>query len=220
MTDLRVYAKQNSVPRKNDDSWVALRGLRDGSPIVMPWYQALVLEGRAYAVSASLVSVEIATSAYADTLKELFVDIPDGTAAIPLKVEGSFAVVDGTLNEAYAFVSLTLNGTGGTETALTPRNMRVDNPSASGATAAHTASAAVDTVTGTEIFLTTHGPVTLDMGGVNMSQKLLDWSIGLHDHAPVMMDASSLNVVLHDPNVGTGRADAAWAEFPESVFAP
>ncbi len=220
MTDLRVYAKQNTPTRFEDDSWVALRGLRDGTPIALPWYQALVLEGRAYAASASLVSVEVVTAVYADTSKTLFVDIPDGTAAIPLKVEGSFAVVDGTLVEAYAFVSLTLNGTGGTETSLTPRNMRVDNPLASGATAAHTASSEVDTVTGTEIFLTTHGPVTLDLGGLNLSQKLLDWSIGLHDHAPILMDASSLNVVLHDPNIGTGRADCAWAEFPESVFAP
>ena len=219
MTDLRVYAKQNTPTRFEDDSWVQLRGLRDGSPIALPWYQALVLEGRAYAVSSSLVSVEVVTAVYADTSKTLFVDIPDGTAAIPLKVEGSFAVVDGTLNEAYAFVSLTLNGGAGTNTPITTiPNMRVDNPLTSGATVAHTASSEVDTVDGTEIFLTSHAPVTLDLGGLNLNQKLLDWSIGLHDHAPVLMDAASINVVLHDPNIGTGRADCAWAEFSESVF--
>ncbi len=218
MTDLRVYAKQNTPPRLNDDSWVALRGLRDGVPIVLPWYQALVLEGRAYGITASAPGVETTTPDYLDTVKQLYADIPDGTAAIPLRVEGSFAVVDGTLVEAYAFVSLTLNGAGGTVTAVTPRNLRVDSPLASGATCSHTASGEVDNVTGTEIMLTSYGPHTLDLGGVMLPQRVLDWSIGLHDHSPVMLDAASLNVVLADPNVGTGRADMQWAEFAETVF--
>lgn len=218
MSNMRVYAKQVSPVRMPDDRWIQLRGLRDGVPIALPWYQALVLEGRCYQASGSLAGVEITTPAYVDSVKNVFVDIPDGTAAIPIKVEGSFAVVDGTLVEAYAFVSLTLNGTGGAETSITPRNLRVDSPLSSGATAAHTASGEVDNVTGSEIMLSTHAPVTLDLGGLNLSQKLIDWSIGLHDHAPVLLDAASINLVLADPAVGTGRGDIAWAEFSESVF--
>ncbi len=218
MTDLRVKAKQNTPPRANDNSWVALRGLRDGTPIVLPWYQALVLEGRAFSATASAPGATTTTPAYVDTVKQLYADIPDGTAAIPLRVEGSFAVVDGTLVEAYAFVSLTLNGTGGTETVITARNLRVNNPITSGATVAHTASGEVDNVTGTELMLTTFPPFTLDMGDADVPQRVLDWSIGLHDHSPVMLDGSSLNIVLADPNIGTGRADMQWAEFSESVF--
>ena len=218
MTDLRVYAKQNTPTRFNDDSWVALRGLRDGTPIAMPWYQALVLEGRAFGVTASAPGAETTTPAYVDTVKQLYADIPDGTAAIPLRVEGSFAVVDGTLVEAYAFVSLTLNGAAGTVTSVTPQNLRVDSPLTSGATCSHTASGEADNVTGTEIMLTSWGPFTLDFGGVHLPQRVLDWSIGLHDHSPVLLDAASLNIVLADPNVGTGRADMQWAEFTESVF--
>lgn len=218
MSNMRVYVKQNTPTRFKDDSWVSLRGLRDGVPIVLPWYQALVLEGRAYQATASGVNAEVVTAAYANTAKELFVDIPDGLAAIPLKVEGSFAVVDGTLVEAYAYVSLTLNGTGGSDTEVTPRNLRVDSPLISGANAGAASTGATNTDTGTEIFLSTHAPVTLDLGGLNLVQKLIDWSIGLHDHAPVLLDAASINLVLHDPNAGTGRGDIAWAEFSESVF--
>ncbi len=218
MSNMRVRVKQNTPTRFKDDSWVELRGLRDGSPIVMPWYQALVLEGRAYQATASGVAAEVVTAAFVTTSRELFVDIPDGTAAIPLKVEGSFAVVDGTLVEAYAYVALSLNGTGGSDTEVTPRNLRVDSPNTSGANAGAAASSKVAVVAGTEIFLSTHAPVTLDLGGKDLNQKLIDWSIGLHDHAPVLLDAASINLVLHDPNVGTGRGDIAWAEFSESVF--
>ncbi len=218
MSNLSVYVKQNTPTRFKDDSWVSLRGLRDGAPIVMPWYQALVLEGRAYQATASGVNAVVVTAAYVNTSMELFVDIPDGTAAIPLKVEGSFAVVDGTLVEAYAFVAKALNGTGGSDTEVTPRNLRADSPLTSGANAGAAASSKTNVTAGTEIFLSTHAPVTLDLGGLHLNQKLIDWSIGLHDHAPVLLDAASMNLVLHDPNVGTGRGDIAWAEFSESVF--
>lgn len=218
MTDLRVAVKQNTPTRHQDDSWVELRGLRDGAPIVLPWYQALVLEGRAYQASASGVQAVVVTKAFVNTVRELFVDIPDGTAAIPLKVEASYGVVDGTLVEAYAFVSKTLNGTGGADTEITPRNLRVDSPLSSGANAGAAATGKVNVITGTEVFLSTHAPVTLDLGGLHLSQTLIDWSIGLHDHAPVLLDAASINLVLHDPNVGTGRGDIVWAEFAESVF--
>ena len=91
MTDLRVYAKQTDVGRQRDDTWVNLRASRDGSPIVLPWYQALVLEGRAYQIGNDPGTELTVMTTYADTSKTLYVDIPDGTAAIPLKVQYSFA---------------------------------------------------------------------------------------------------------------------------------
>ncbi len=217
MTDLRVYAKQTDVGRQRDDTWVNLRASRDGSPIVCPWYQAIVLEGRAFQAGND-PGTELTLAVYADTTKALFVDIPDGTAAIPLKLQFGFVAAGGTLAEVYAFVSLTLNGVGGTESLLTPTNLRGDSPLTSGATAAHTASSAVDNVDGTEIMLASQGPLTLDADSIEISPVLIDWSVGLHVVSPVVLDAGSINIAAGFPTSGTGRADIMWGEFPESAF--
>lgn len=218
MTDLRVYAKQTDVGRQRDDTWADLRASRDGSPIVCPWYQAIVLEGRAFQAGNDPGTELTLMTTYADTSKTLFVDIPDGTAAIPLKVTASFVAAGAALMELYAFVSLTLNGVGGTETLLTPTNLRSDSPLTSGAVAAHTVDSAVDTVTGTEIFLSSQGPLTLDADAIEISPVLIDWSVGRHVVTPVVLDAGSLNVVIFAPTSGTGRADIMWGEFPETAF--
>lgn len=217
MTDLRVRAKQTDVGRQRDDTWVNLRASRDGSPIVCPWYQAIVLEGRAFQVGND-PGTELVIAAYADTTKALFVDIPDGTAAIPLKVQYGFVAAGATLHEFYAFVSLTLNGLGGTETSLTPTNLRSDSPLTSGATAAHTADSAVDVVTGTEIMLSTQGPLTLDADAIEISPVIIDWSVGRHVCTPVVLDAGSINLAIGAPTSGTGRGDIMWGEFPETAF--
>ena len=41
--NMSVFANQLSVGRTSEDNWVALRGLRDGAAVVVPWYQALVM---------------------------------------------------------------------------------------------------------------------------------------------------------------------------------
>ncbi len=218
MTDLRVKAKQMDVGRQRDDTWADLRASRDGSPIVCPWYQAIVLEGRAFQAGNDPGTELTLMTSYADTSKTLFVDIPDGTAAIPLKVTASFVAAGAALMELYAFVSLTLNGIGGTETLLTPTNLRGDSPLTSGAVAAHTASSATDTVTGTEIFLSSQGPLTLDADAIEISPVLIDWSVGRHVVSPVCLDAASINVTIFAPTSGTGRSDIMWGEFPETAF--
>ncbi len=217
MTDLRVYAKQTDVGRQRDDTWVNLRASRDGSPIVLPWYQALVLEGRAFQIGNDPGTELTVMTTYADTSKTLYVDIPDGTAAIPLKVQYSFAAAGATLAEFYAFVSLTLNGGGG-GTTLTPTNLRGDSPLTSGATCEHTATSLTDNVTGTELFLSSQGPLTLDADAIEINPTVIDWSVGRHVVAPVVIDGGSINNTAFMPTSGTGRGDIMWAEFPETAF--
>lgn len=216
MVNPRVYAKQMDVARATDDTWVALRATRDGSAIVMPWYQALVLEGRVFQGTASAVIAEITpATTYADASGTLGIDIPDGSAAIPLKCEVTVALTTAG-NEVYFFTSRVLNAVGN-GTTVTPRNLRVDNPLTTRASVEHTITTAGDTVTQTEVMLHSVGPMTLDIDAVGISPRIVDWSVGLHCVAPVIIDAGSINVTLVD-GTGTARVDCNWAEFAESVF--
>ena len=219
MSDLRAFAQQQNVNRASDGTWVALRSLRDGAAIVCPWYQALVLEGRVFHTEAPNVGAAGLTimTTYADTSKTLFVDIPDGTASIPLKAQAGFQATGAAVDNAYAFTSDTLNGTGGTETALTPINARRDAPITSGATVAHTADSETDTVTGAEYVLSQFS-TSQDLDATSIFPTVIDWSVAKDGFAPVILDAGSFNIVMFATTSGTGRVAASWAELSESVF--
>ena len=217
MSNPRVYAKQNDVSRASDDTWVALRSTRDGAPIVMPWYQALVLEGRVFQATASAVIVEITPmGTYADASGTLGIDIPDGSAAIPLKCEATIALSNAQ-TEAYFYSSRVLN-VAGNGTTVTPRNLRVDNPLVTLASVEHTITSGGDTVTQVEVILQSLAPMTLDIDAIGMSPRILDWSVGLHCVSPVVIDGGSINVSLAGTSTTSARADCNWAEFAESVF--
>ncbi len=217
MSNPRVYAKQNDVSRASDDTWVALRATRDGSPIIMPWYQALVLEGRVFQGNANNPAVEITPAAtYADASGTLGVDIPDGSAAFPLRAEVVMSLtVAGT--EVYFYTSRVLNASGN-GTIVTPRNLRVDNPLTTVASVEHTITTAGDTVTQAEVILHSIGPFTLDIDAVGISPRICDWSVGKHVVSPVVIDGGSINISLVSGATSSARVDASWAEFAESVF--
>lgn len=224
MADLYVRAQQQNVGRGVDGTWLALRATRDGSPIVMPWVQALVLEGRVFSIIGPEAATRtttgmtlLALASFGDDDETLYADIPDGTAAIPLNVEARVQVSGGAVAHAYAFVTATLLGTGGTETACVIRNLRIDAPVTSGATAAHTADSEVDHVTGTEVFLFRF-VTTFDLDAAIGIDPGYTWSYGTNGYAPVALDASALCVSVVQTTSGTGWASLQWAELPESAF--
>lgn len=219
MADLYVKAQQQNVARQADGQWTALRGLRDGSAIVVPWFQALVLEGRCFSAHAPIPGAAGLTimTTYADTSKTLYADIPDGTAALVLVAEAGFQATGGAVVNAYAFVSGTLNGTGGTETALTPANLRLDAPIATAATVAHTADSETDNVDGTVIVLAQFS-TGQDLDATSIEPVAIKYEAARAGVTPVAVDASSLNVVMFTTTSGTGRAFILWAELPESAF--
>ena len=160
MSDLRVMAQQLNVGRVVDSQWASLRGTRDGSPIVVPWLQALVLEGRVFqALGPERLTVAFTPMTLlrlvdqADTSAALYVDIPDGTACLPLKAWVSFRATGAAIVAADGTLSDSLIGTAGTETATTIRNYHRGSPVPSAGTAGHTATAEADHVTGAEIVL-------------------------------------------------------------------
>ncbi len=219
MTDVRVKPQQQSVSRANDGGgWVAWRSLRDGAGIVVPWVTALILEGRCFAADAGKVdSLLTIMTTYADTSKTIFVDVPDGTAMIPLQANFTFGATGGAIDYAKLFVSETLNGVGGTETLITPRNLLLGETSpATTATAAHTASSAVDTVTGTEVTLLSWY-VGQDLDAVGIS-PVLYWSCAESGATCIGLNGSSFNLACFCNTSGTGCGQLIWAELPESAI--
>ena len=224
MADLYVRAQQQSVGRGVDGTWLALRATRDGSPIVMPWLQALVLEGRCFSAPApqpSTINITgltvLAGASLGDDDKLLYVDIPDGTAFLPLEVRVSSLVTGAAIAQYLVFVSPTLNGTGGSETAITPINLRLDSPVSTAATAAHTADTEVDVLTGVEVWLL-HDVTSFDIDAAVGFENNRVWNVQNAPVAPVGVDGSSLDVQLYQVTSGTAFAQATWAELPESAF--
>ena len=221
MPDFYAKAQQQNVTRNADGNQVQVRALRDGALIVVPWYQALVMEGRVFqAIGPSPLDATgltlVALASYADTVSSIFADIPDGTAFLPLEIHGSFLATGGAVSHQIGFISDTLNGTGGTETAVTPLNLRRDSPVSSGATAAHTASGETDKVTGAEVILF-HRSAGIDIDSVSVEPSV-SWSAVRAGVTPIGLDAGSINFTMTVTTSSTGFVQIAWAELSESVF--
>lgn len=199
-----------------------LRLTRDGAPITLPWYQALCMEGVVFQAEAHGATIFtgltlLAHASYADTAKGIYVDIPDGLAAIPLEVFFNFLATGAAIVHYAAYCSATLNGVGGTETLITCVNMNLANTTdASGCTAAHTADSETDTVTGAEIFLDRHS-TNQDLDGVGIIPKTR-WMAAESAIAPLLRDGASINVNASPTTSGTGFGHINFAVMSESYF--
>lgn len=218
MANMHIFAQQKNVGRTTDGNPVGLRGLRDGTLYNLPWYMALVLEGRVFQASGgSADSLLTIMTTYADTSKTIFVDTADGTAQIPFAMDFTFGATGASIDYFKLFQSPTLNGIGGTETEITPINLLMGTTSpATASIAYHTASSEVDTVTGVEItqmqFYTSQ-----DLDGTSLSPRY-HWSLQEDGFTAVGQDGCSFNLAVLCSTSGTGCGSLTWAELPESVL--
>ena len=134
MVDQRVYAKQQSVTRFSDDTWVNLRASRDGSPIIMPWYVALAIEGRCYQVRLGTITAPLTGDIEITTVAaEAATEAAAGSTIIPLYVNVELEALGGTLPQACLKAAGALITTLGT--AFIPLPLRIGGPAASGRSA-------------------------------------------------------------------------------------
>lgn len=221
-----VYVKTGLITpnrRTKDDGWVELRATRDGAPIVMPWYQALCMEGCVFHANANTAMFTgltlLAHASYADTAKSIFVDVPDGKAALPLEIYFCFLATGAAIVHYASYVSPTLNGVGGTETAITISNMNLQAPQTSSATAAHTADSETDTFAagaGGEVMLSRFS-TSQDLDGVGLDPRVI-WRAQESAIAPLLLDGASINVNGSPTTSGTGFGWVNWMEVAESYF--
>ncbi len=143
MTDLRVWAKQQSVSRATDDTWKKLRGTRDGSPVVQPWLTALCVEGKVYQVKAGTITATAEGDiAITDTAAEMCADAALARTIIPVHLDVTLESLSGGTVPECAAKSVGAISTVGN--AFVPLNLRLGGPAAS-------ASARVDEVGGVTV---------------------------------------------------------------------
>lgn len=148
MADLRLKATTVPVRQTSDGNWHEMRGLRDGSLVVCPRLQALVLEGRGYVAFAGTEDAPIDIGvAVDDTGAMLLVDVALGTTAYCIFAQGVMAVrQDATLINFMVEVDNATNRYSTAGISFTPINLRTDAPIASTSTVFRSADADVLTL--------------------------------------------------------------------------
>ena len=140
MSELRLFAANDHLAPTAGGSWLAARGLKNGSLYTIPWIWALTLEGKVYGMQAGSVTTPIAGHAAIDADQpEGAVRVPAGYAAIPLSIQMTMETGATTLAQGGMMCAVSNIDVGaGTSTAFTPLNMNMISTTASSCTAAHT----------------------------------------------------------------------------------
>lgn len=153
MAILGLIAAQENVSRLADGATINVRGLRDGTLVSLPWYQALVFEGRVFHAQAGTVTTGIAGHASADADQpEFAVRVPTaGLEVMPLRLYAGAQSFETTLGiHSVMWAVSNIDVANGTSTAYTgdtaaadglANNMRIDKPRASSCLVRHTYSA-------------------------------------------------------------------------------
>lgn len=221
MSDLRVHVKQKSVSRASDDTWAALRATRDGSPIVLPWQQALVMEGVVFAINAGSVTTPIAGHAAIDADQpEAAAYFATGVAVIPLSVRmametGATTLAQGGMMCAFSNINVGV----GTSTAATPMNcnLLISNASSGSGAVAYTGNGTDPLTAGNFIELArVSGNFDADAAAQGTVYPVLKWT-AMDDIFPVLGDACSL-LAYGEAAANTLFATLMWAELDHSDF--
>lgn len=219
---MRGFVQQQNVNRGADGSFAGLRMTRDGSPIVIPWMQALVLEGRVFAANFGTITTPIAGHTAVDADQpEGAVRVPDGTIGIPLYLTGTVETGSTTLGVGGVMFAVSNIDVGnGTSTAVTPVNMRLDAPIAVASTvrSAYTGNGTDPLTAGNFIELDRQGFILdSDAATSGFVVPRLVWTVG-DSPFPVVADAGSiLFYAEHANNAPSVYGAAIWAELSESA---
>ena len=207
MTDQRVYAKQQSVTRAGDNTWLSLRASRDGSPILFPWYFALAVEGKVYQVRLGTITAPLTGDVdITDTAAEAASEAAAGMTIIPLYANVDLEALGGTLPQACLKSVGALITTLGTQ--FIPLPLRIGGPPASGRAAVAAAggvAVAAEVNTTTRVLASGH---TSAIGDVQ--PNLMDQ---LFEVPHVLVGPAS--VYLQVGTVTTGSAYFAFYDYAE-----
>lgn len=219
MSTLNILAQQQNVRRKADGLPIELRGTRDGSPFSADWFTALALEGRVFVANGGTDTSPITfAGAYDPDAADFVIDVPDGTAIIPISIEVNLQVTGASLFEVIMLASRTLAATT-SGSAITPVALRSDAPISTNTTVTAAVGAAGMTdpnTAGSYEFYRSGYPSDPDVAG-NPNPRYA-FSALREGVAPVIVGAGSL-VVYAAGTGGSGFITAIWAELPESAIA-
>ena len=222
MTDLRILPGVSSVTRVTGDGtqWMAARGTRDGSLFACDWIQALVLEGRVYMAYVGSATTPITLDAsWANTDPDISLDVPDGTAIIPLAIKVVLEAFGTTaLFETMTLVSRTLAASSA-GTAFTPINIRTDAPQSSNCSVYVGPTVTSGYTTGAfELHRDClQKAATISTADDDQGHKpnLFEWTLGQNGFAPVLVGPASM-ATWATSQAASGYIQYYWAEVPEN----
>jgi hypothetical protein len=242
MGNAHLQTAQQNVQRVEDaGDDLLLRGTRDGAMVTVPWLLALAIEGRVFGANmgVDVTAYDADTSAGTPALlvqqPSFGLDVPDGTACIPLSIIVQILTHTGTTENfleicAGVAPSATLLGAG-TSTPLTSIPMRTDGVIASNCTARgpYTANAAVDipgAVGYLEFFRSGYQDdidvASMAPGNLHLNEGAAhhEWSALDKGMAPVLVGSGAYVIFTSstsDDGVITGFLTTTWVELAESV---
>ena len=223
MVDVRLLAQQESVTRVTDGANIRWRSLRDGTGLVLPWYQALVFEGRVFGAHAGSITTGIAGHAAADADQpEMAVRVPDGTEALPLLLRAETQSYETTLGiHGLMFAVSNIDVGNGTSTAAGEvLNLRLDAPVSVASTVRHTYSGnGTDPLTagnflelGREAGNFDSDPATSGIRGLTLELSANRMVM------PTVVDAGSILGYGEGGTTANFFFHMIWAEFTEGVL--
>jgi hypothetical protein len=216
-------AQQLGVARGGDGTDVQWRMLRDGAGITIPWYQALVFEGRGFGIHVGSVTTPVAGHAAIDADQpEAAVRASDGTAIIPVYIRANHETGATTLAAGGLMAAVSNIDVGaGTSTAATPFNLNMTSTGyTTGATASvvYTGNGTDPLTAGNFLELARVGIVIdADAATSGIVLPVLEWGVGTAMVAPVIQDVGSI-LLYGEAAANTLFGQILWVELPEAAI--
>lgn len=139
-----TFVRQNTSSPFPDGAVGGLRLSRNGELFTVPWLQAAVFEGKAFAVTVGALSTPVVGGGNGTVLDidqpELAIGVPSGKAILPfsIKVQCHVPLLAADADESEILVAVdkdTTLATDGTATTETPANLRMNHAGVSACTA-------------------------------------------------------------------------------------
>ncbi len=217
MADLKIKGQTTGKSREANGNMIFVTGTRDGAIYTMDYILAAALEGRLFHTQVGTVTTPLATHATTATLQpELVIDVPSGTAIIPVEIAVYLETFAGALADVVAMTSTALRGAGAS-TAGSALSTRTDRAVTSGCSIYHTYTGNAVAVAGTVEFWRYGNPwITATAEG----NPIFKFEYSVQKNTPqVVVGPGSVSLCIGAATTGpTGFWTASWIEVPSSTI--
>lgn len=224
MADLRAWVGLKNPDRKTADGvYAKVRALRDGTLSMADFAMVSALEGRAFVGNGGTITTPITFGAGTiDTTEPDFdLSVPAGTLVIPLEIR-VYMEAFGTSAQFECMASVGRGGAQGTDTNITPTNLRADAPYSTVCSVGVASDADATYMTSNVSEFWRDGQqfaITKTAGSATaaaLDPFLFTWKWSDAHVPPIMYSASGITRlnVFAASQAGTGFITVKWLELP------
>ncbi|MFA6046963.1 MAG: hypothetical protein WC718_18415 [Phycisphaerales bacterium] len=214
---LTIQGQTTSKGRFGNGAIVPVTGTRDGAIYVADYVQALALEGRLFTTEIGTLTTPTTFRIGVTTLQpELVIDVPSGSAIVPVEISVHLETLAGTITEIVAVTSTALRGAG-TSTAGAALSTRTDRPVASGCSVYYTYSGNAVAVAGDIEFWRWGFPWVTATAEGNAIMKA-EWHLNRNTPQVIVGPGSVSLYIGATTTAPTGYVFASWLELPSSAI--